>query len=75
MSDFLLLSFRPKVGNVLNVCTCCCSAATVFLAVKKPNAAIRDADMALQVSIYVSRIKLCSVCAEDEFEKQVYMSQ
>lgn len=42
---------------VLNICNCY-PAATVFLKVKKPNAAIRDANVALQVSVALESHKL-----------------
>lgn len=60
--NFLLLSLFDRLWVIiLNICSCY-STATVFLIVKKPNAAIRDANMALQVSIYLSHINLFSLC-------------
>jgi len=45
---------------ILNICDCC-PAASVFLKVKKPNAAIRDANVALQVIISLD-INLFCLC-------------
>lgn len=42
---------------ILNICDCY-PTATVFLKVKKPNAAIRDANVALQVIVSLESHKL-----------------